>query len=93
MSCIYPHPKDIYPRRELNTAKLSLPQGTIHFAVQRYTKKMTLANKSAIFLYFYSFTAYYAYLAQRFALGLIAHIWSIHSPLFYAVGEVRPGPV
>ena len=23
MSCIYPHPKDIYPRRELNTAKLS----------------------------------------------------------------------
>ena len=29
---------------------------------RRYTKKMTLANKSAIFLYFYSFSAYYAYL-------------------------------
>ena len=29
---------------------------------RRYTKKMTLANKSAIFLYFYSFSAYYAFL-------------------------------
>ena len=37
-------------------------KGTIHFALQNYTKKMTLANKSAIFLYFYSFSAYYAFL-------------------------------
>ena len=39
--------------------------GTIHFALQNYTKKMTLANKSAIsmnfciFLFFY-ITAFYA---------------------------------
>lgn len=33
-----PHPKDIYPRRELNTAKLSLPQGHDSFCVAKLHK-------------------------------------------------------
>ena len=47
---------------------------------------MTLANKSAIFLYFYSFSAYYAYLGARFALFYVY----IFLTAFFAVGEVNP---
>ena len=55
--------------------------------LQNYTKKMALANKSAIFLYFYSFSAYYAMLLRDASRCFMSIYFS---PLFYAVGKVRP---
>ena len=51
-------------------------RGTIHFALQNYTKKMTLANKSAFFLYFYSFFGLLRYfMARRFALFICLYVF------------------
>lgn len=49
MSYIYPHPKDIYPRRELNTAKLSLPQGHDSFCVAKILQILHIRKHSGIF--------------------------------------------
>ena len=54
--------------------------------LQRYKKKMTLANKSAIFLYFYSFSAYYAYLGVRLRMSIMAFPWIVVS--FYITVQV-----
>ena len=46
---------------------------------------MTLANKSAIILYFYSFSAYYAYLGAHLRLYVYIFLTA-----FYAVGATVP---
>ena len=50
----------------VGTALFPLKERTIVFkiALQNYIKKMTYANLYAIFLYFYSFSAYYAFLSH-----------------------------
>jgi len=50
MSVFTPIPKDIYPRRELNTAKLSYPQGHDSFCAAKLHKKNDIRNRYAIFL-------------------------------------------
>ena len=47
---------------------------------------MTLANKSAIFLYFYCFGAYNAYLGARLRMSIMDFPWIVVS--FYITVQV-----
>ena len=89
MSCIYPIPKDIYPRRELNTAKLSFYAAKVQ---QLFEICNTLSTFEQFFLTFLQFCLQNRYFLRDARMGVIFYGKSGYSrPLRSSGSEVEDG--
>ena len=65
---------------------IRLPFVHLETRVQRYTKKMTLANKSAIFCIFIAFRLFTLFLGARLRMSIMDFPWIVVS--FYITVQV-----